>query len=202
MPRQIAGSEQLPYHELIRIIPTEYIDSTLWERPETVVVGLFSHNDRGKKDPEEEERVLEKGTQELNSKVDVAKCMTEVWNTSALVNLDYSKLKEIYEDLNSQVQLELRFSDPREFYRRPLRDRIQEGESMLDEEEQGFARLLKTLQILETILEFLDDYSREFNKLVQAKSYTNLIDLLIDILESEWGKNLYQYLESKNIEIM
>jgi molecular chaperone DnaK (HSP70) len=199
--RKKAGSEELSYHELIRKIPTEYIDSTLWERPETVVIGQFSHNSRGKKDPAEMEQVMEQGSPEISCKADLSKCMNEVWQTSALVNLDYSRLKDIYSDLQGQVEMELRFNEPKEFYRQPIRDRIKESEALLEDEQQGFSRLLKSLNIIETLIEFLEDYAKEFNKLVQSKSYTNIVELLIDVLEQEWGKNLYQYLENKNIHL-
>ena len=194
----------LPYHELVRMIQQESKQELLWEKPLSVIVGLFSNLPNDEKDP----RVLNQQSPELRCKADLAKQMKDGWQTNAGVDVRYNEIKKIFDDVESQLHLKLQFEDPKDFSRSKIREKISEAENALDpgssaleDPKKGFNRMLTTLKILRLLVDFANDYRQEFGELLKAKAYTDFMELLADMLETKWGKNFHKRLENENITI-
>ena len=134
--------------------------------------------------------------------------MKEGWQTSATVDLRYNEIKKIFDDVESEMNLKLRFDEPRDFSRTKLREKISEAENSLDpgvssieDSKKGFNRILTTLKILKLLIEFANDYRQEFTELIKSKEYTDFMELLAEMLETKWGKNFHKRLENANIVI-
>lgn len=202
-PKRKAGVD-LPYHELVRMIQQESKQEILWERPLSVIVGLFSNLPQDEKDP----KVINQHSPELRCKADLSKQMKDGWQTSAGVDLRYQEIKKIFDDVESEVKLKLHFDEPKDFSRSRIREKIKEaenavdpGSSILEDPKKGFNRILTTLKILRLLIDFANDYRQEFTELLKSKDYTDFMELLADMLETKWGKNFHKRLENENIII-
>lgn len=193
-PRPKGGSEDLPYHELIRMVQKECNYPILWEKPVSLITGLFSSPESDEKNP----AVLDTTSDELTCRADLKRQMKK-WQTGANVDLNYTQIKKMFTDIETSVRLKLQFEDPKDFMRSKLREKIQEGEALQDSTKQGMTRLLKTVKILEMLVDFARDYRQEFSELIKSKNYESLEDLIVDMLSTEWGKKFHNYLERANV---